>query len=79
MIERYRVHTATVGTVSATVHHIPGFQSTYEVTLQGDSAANGQFWPEELKQLSEAAEQARLFICLQEQISRMNSCPGCGD
>lgn len=79
MSEPVPVFTATVGAVSATVHYIPGFQSSYEVTLQGDLTANGQIWPEELPHLVEAAEQARLFICLQEQISRMNLCPGCGD
>jgi len=77
MSEPVAIFTATVGGVSATVHHIPGFQPTYEVTLQGDLAADGQFWPEELCHLAEAAEQARLFICMQEQISQMNWCPGC--
>ena len=34
---------------------------------------------QEALKLAEAAENARLFICLQEQIARMNWCPGCGE
>lgn len=78
MSERSPVHKATVGGVTATVHHISGEESVYEVTIHCDPGPRSEFRPEELPQVAEAAEQARMFICMQEQISRMNWCPGCG-
>lgn len=72
------IHTTTVGSVTATVHRVEGYEVAYYVTLSSGSSTKGDFLPEELSQVVEAAEQARMFICYQEQVSRMNWCPGCG-
>ena len=72
------VHTATVGPVTAFVYRVEGFEVSYYVTISSRGASNGDFLPEELPQVAEAARQAQMFIGLEEQIARMNWCPGCG-
>ena len=72
------VHAASVGPVTATVHRVDDLEVSYHVTIASRSTPGRAFPPDELLQVAEAAEKARLFICFQEQIGRMNWCPGCG-
>lgn len=79
MVEQTPLHAAKAGTVTATVYQVNGFTPDFQVELSTNENSEATFSFEELPMVQEAAEQARLFICLQEQIARMNWCPSCGD
>lgn len=74
------VHSVTVETVTATVFRVDtGWTPDYFVTLESTSGEGAPFRADELHAFQEAVDQADMFIKLQEQIARMNWCPGCGD
>ena len=73
------IHTATVGGVTAIVHRVDGREPDYFVTVASSENGHALFLPEQLGAFQEAVNQADMFIKYQEQIARMNWCPGCGD
>ena len=80
MINSVPIHTLTVGSVTATVHRVDGrHEADYYVTVAGGNNGQPLFLPEQLGAFQEAVNQAEMFIGYQEQIARMNWCPGCGD
>lgn len=79
MSEATPVHVVQAGGVTATVFKIPGFQTDYRVTVEIPDAGILKCDPGELRPARDALEQAELFIRHEEQIARMNWCPGCGD
>ena len=79
MSDPIRVHVVEAGSVTATVYKIPGFHTDYRVTVQIADAGTLACGPDQLRPARQALEQAELFIRHEEQIQRMNWCPGCGD
>ena len=73
------VHKVTIKTVTATVFRVDGFTPDYFVTVTSTENDEAPFLPDELEAFQEAVCQAEMFIGYQEQIARMNWCPGCGD
>ncbi len=73
------IHVVQAGGVTATVYRIPGFQPGYRVTVQVPDSSTLECGPEKLRPAREVMEQAEYFIRHEEQVQRMNRCPGCGD
>lgn len=73
------VHVVEAGGVTATVYKIPGFRAEYRVTVQIPDAGTLACAVDQLRSARQALEQAELFIHYDEQVQRMNWCPGCGD
>jgi len=73
------IHVVRIGTVAAAVYRRDAFQPEYWVELSSERRPEAEFAPEELPMVRQAVDQSRMFICYQEQLARMNWCPGCGD
>jgi hypothetical protein len=74
------IHVAQAGGVTATVYKIPGFLRTeYRVAVNIPDVGTLDCGPDQLRPARQALEQAEFFIRHEEQVQRMNRCPGCGD
>ena len=79
MVEQTPVHTAKVGSVTATVYRVNGFTLDFRVKLSTNEDTGVSLSPEELAMVQEAAKQAEYFIGNEKQLAQRNPCPGCGD
>lgn len=73
------VHTVKAESVIAVVYRLGGFEPQYRVTVAVPGKGTLECGPDELRPARQALEQAELFIRHEEQMARMNRCPGCGD
>ena len=79
MANETMIHVAMAGTVQVAVYRDHSGQADYHVRLTRASHDPPSFGPDELAMVCEAIKQADLFIKYDEQIARMNWCPGCGN
>ncbi len=74
------IHVVRRGPVTATVHRLAGFVPEYRVTVAFAAASGAiECGLDDLRPAREALEQAEHFIRYEQQLARMNPCPGCGD
>jgi len=73
------VHTVKAEGVLAIVYRLSGLEPQYRVTIEVPGVGTLECGLDHLRPARQALEQAELFIRHEEQMARMNRCPGCGD